>query len=143
MKVILLGRTPRGLRPAIRKLLACPLLPAKGLTTIKFVSPRTMSQYNRRFRGKEGPTDVLSFPFDPLASREFLGQADHYMGDILVCPRVVELDSHHLAVPVRVRLLKVVAHGVLHLLGMDHQTRPQAARMSRLENRLVSYALKE
>jgi probable rRNA maturation factor len=77
-----------------------------GHLAVEFVSPERIAELNGTHRGKEGPTDVLSFPVDesglPAGPRE--------LGDVVICPEHTE------------DVLEAVVHGVLHLTGMDHET---------------------
>jgi probable rRNA maturation factor len=90
-----------------------------GHLAIEFVSAERISELNAAHRGKEGPTDVLSFPIDgaePVdggASHgdvEPVGRAPRELGDIVICPE-------HTA-----DLREAIVHGALHLVGMDHET---------------------
>jgi probable rRNA maturation factor len=126
----------------IRKMLASSILPARGAATIKFVSPRTMTLFNSRYRGKYAPTDVLSFPYEPVRVQMESVPADGYLGDILICSRVVEQDSRQSRLLPDRHLLRVAAHGILHLLGYDHDTDRKSARMKRKELRLVREVLR-
>jgi probable rRNA maturation factor len=77
-----------------------------GHVAIEYVAPERIAALNEEFRGKSGPTDVLSFPVDgdgPAAGPRELG-------DIVICPE-------HTA-----DLREAVLHGALHLTGMDHET---------------------
>lgn len=80
-----------------------------GHLAIEFVSAERIAELNREFRGKQGPTDVLSFPIDEL---EPLGNEamPRELGDIVICP------TH------TVDLREAIVHGTLHLIGMDHET---------------------
>jgi probable rRNA maturation factor len=82
---------------------------ADGHVAVSFVDAARIAALNREWRGKEGPTDVLSFPVDgdgqtglPPALRE--------LGDVVICPEHTT------------DLAEAVVHGVLHLTGMDHET---------------------
>jgi probable rRNA maturation factor len=77
-----------------------------GHVAIEFVDARRISELNARYRGRAEPTDVLSFPVDGSAPL----QAARELGDVIICP------EH--TVDVR----EAIVHGVLHLLGMDHET---------------------
>jgi probable rRNA maturation factor len=78
----------------------------EGHVAVEFVDAQRIAELNREWRGKEGPTDVLSFPLDEqgpvLGTRE--------LGDVVICPAYTE------------DILEAVVHGVLHLTGMDHET---------------------
>ncbi len=80
-----------------------------GHLAIEIVTPERIAQLNAAHRGKAGPTDVLSFPIDgagPIGG----GGIERELGDIVICPQ-------HTA-----DLREAIVHGVLHLLGMDHET---------------------
>jgi probable rRNA maturation factor len=77
-----------------------------GHVAVSFVSPGEIDALNSEHRGKDGPTDVLSFPVDgatPVAG-------ERELGDVVICPEHTE------------DLAEAVVHGVLHLVGMDHET---------------------
>jgi len=79
----------------------------RGHLTIHVVDERRIADLNRRFRGKAAPTDVLAFPID---EGETDGQGPPpELGDLFLCP------------PRCSDLVEAVVHGVLHLLGMDHE----------------------
>lgn len=93
----------------IERLVAIALASADiedGHVAIAFVDAARIAALNAEHRGKEGTTDVLSFPIDeddePVGPRE--------LGDVVVCPEYT------------VDLREAVVHGVLHLAGMDHET---------------------
>ena len=90
--------------------------------TVRFVSVREMTELNARFRGKKGPTDVLSFP---------AGEgAQSYLGDIAICPGAASARPSRLSGELKV----LVLHGMLHLMGYDHEV--DQGQMRRLEQRL-------
>jgi probable rRNA maturation factor len=92
--------------------LARATLAGEGLTqgelSVSFVSPREMADLHRRYMGEEGATDVLSFP---------LGE-DGLIGDVVVCPDEARRNNPQ-DPSAELRLL--LTHGVLHLLGYDHE----------------------
>jgi probable rRNA maturation factor len=99
------------------------------------VSDRRMKEYNRQFRGRNEPTDVLSFPGDGAADAE--GRV--HLGDIVIsvssAARQARLERHSLA-----RELKILAlHGYLHLLGYDHER--DKGRMIRLQRKVARQLL--
>jgi probable rRNA maturation factor len=77
-----------------------------GHLAVEFVDAERIAELNLAHRGKEGPTDVLSFPVDEEGPA--LGQRE--LGDVVICPEHTE------------DLIEAVVHGVLHLTGMDHET---------------------
>jgi probable rRNA maturation factor len=73
---------------------------------VEFVDAERIAELNLAHRGKEGPTDVLSFPVDERGP----AAGPRELGDVVICPEHTE------------DLLEAVVHGVLHLTGMDHET---------------------
>jgi probable rRNA maturation factor len=95
---------------------------ADGHLAIEFVGPARIRQLNREHRAEDSPTDVLSFPIDgdaaaPAGPRE--------LGDVVICPEHT------------VELREAVVHGVLHLLGMDHEV--DEGEMLVLQRELLSW----
>ena len=82
--------------------------------SISFVTEDEMADLHRRFMGEEGPTDVLSFPFDEADED---GAGVRILGDVVIAPSVAARNNPA-DPPAELRLLMV--HGVLHLLGHDH-----------------------
>lgn len=80
----------------------------EGELSLSLVTPEEMSHLHLTYMGEQGPTDVLSFPMDE----------DGLLGDVVICPQ--EAARSELDLPAELRLL--VAHGVLHLLGYDHES---------------------
>lgn len=78
-----------------------------GHLAIEYVSSDRIAQLNAEHRGKRGPTDVLSFPIDGAGAQ---GEVPRELGDVLICPEHT------------VDLREAIVHGVLHLVGMDHET---------------------
>jgi probable rRNA maturation factor len=125
----------------------------KGETEVSllFVDPDAMAKLNEQFLGKSGPTDVLSFPIEdepgPTGrSPDFGGTgpgssaeegALKLLGDVVICPDVAARNAgeHGVALDDEVALL--VVHGLLHLLGMDHEVDAEAERMEALERQLL------
>lgn len=140
MNLLVSGRVPRGVRPRLRKLSTCSFLPSDASVGVRFVSRRTMVRFNHAYRGKREPTDVLSFPYDPPPRSQEIAEDRDYLGDVVVCSDVVFADSASRRVPLEQYLIRVVAHGILHLLGYDHENEADAAKMRRLENQLARSA---
>ena len=136
----------RGLRRFLAPLLA-EVAPAASSFTVRFTSDRHMAELNRRFRHKEGATDVLSFPGDLDASAAtaapFPGEDEDeaHLGDVVIAVpwarRQARRHGHDLAREVRV----LVLHGALHCLGYDHET--DDGTMERLEDELRGRFLAE
>lgn len=78
-----------------------------GHLAIEYVDAERIAELNVEHRGKDGPTDVLSFPIDGANPH---GGAERELGDVVICPEHT------------VDLCEAIVHGVLHLVGMDHET---------------------
>ena len=83
--------------------------------SLSFVEPVEMSDLHVRYLNEPGPTDVLSFPLDE----------DGLLGDVVVCPAEALRNNPDLAAELRV----LVVHGVLHLLGYDHEEESEKTEM--------------
>lgn len=84
---------------------------------------------NQQFRGKTYATNVLSFPADPPPRR----RGPRILGDIALCAEVVTREAHEQGKTVSAHYAHLTVHGVLHLLGLDHQDEASAEAMEALE----------
>ena len=98
---------------------------ARGEVTIALVSDRDIQQLNRRYRRRDAPTDVLSFP----------GEGG-YLGDLAVAKGVARRQAREAGHSYETELRVLALHGLLHLLGYDHQRADDRGRMMRVEARL-------
>ena len=94
---------------------------------IRLVSERESRELNNRYRGKDKPTNVLSFPAD--LDHEQLQFAP--LGDVVICASVVGDEASDQGKPYQDHLTHMLVHGVLHLLGYDHES--GAAAMQEME----------
>lgn len=101
--------------------------------SIRLVDVRAGRDLNRRYRGKDYATNVLSFPAElPSAIKHPL------LGDLVICAPVVANEAAEQNKPVRSHYAHLTIHGVLHLLGYDHQTDADAQCMEVLERRILA-----
>jgi len=104
--------------------------------TIRVVDRGESRELNARYRGKDRATNVLSFPAElPEIVRAALDRPP--LGDLAICAPLVAAEAEAQAKPVRHHWAHLVVHGVLHLLGHDHEEPAQAAVMESLEIRLL------
>ena len=89
-----------------------------------------MAELNQTFRGKAGPTNVLSFPAPPSARP--------HIGDVAVSYGVCAREAHEQGKRLDHHLMHLVAHGVLHLVGYDHEDEAEAEAMEALERRVLA-----
>lgn len=111
---------------------ACHELPdrAPGVVAILLGDDEAIAAMNAQFRGKQGPTNVLSFP----ASEH----ADNHLGDIAIAFGVVTREAADRAIDLADHLRHLVVHGFLHLQGYDHQHDDEAEEMEALECRVLA-----
>jgi probable rRNA maturation factor len=95
---------------------------------LQVVSASRMRMLNRRYRGKDKPTNVLSFPALPAP-----GVRPRPLGDVLICPAVLRREARTQGKSERAHWAHLVVHGTLHLVGYDHEGDFDAARMERRE----------
>jgi probable rRNA maturation factor len=114
---------------------------ARGRLTIALVSDATMRRLNRTFLGKDHPTDVLSFPADvddpaslPLPIRAPAHQDLPLLGDLAIALGVARRQAHAQGHAASTELRVLALHGLLHLLGYDHEA--DQGRMQQTEERL-------
>ena len=94
-------------------------------------SDANVAALNGQFRGKPTPTNVLSFPAGTGAEPGFLG-------DIVLAGETVAREASEQATPLAHHIQHLVAHGVLHLLGFDHESETDAERMEALEIEILA-----
>ncbi|HPH02491.1 MAG TPA: rRNA maturation RNase YbeY [Spirochaetota bacterium] len=101
--------------------------------SVYLCSTETIHGLNRDWRGKDRPTDVLSFPQDCLD-----GPISGPLGDIVLSTDVAVAQAAREGVTYESELLRLLVHGALHLVGYDHETgRPEAVRMRTEEKRIL------
>ena len=107
-----------------------------GDITLRVVDEDEIRILNRDYRGKDAPTNVLSFPFDmPDGLPE--GAVELLLGDIIICDAVVRREAEEQHKPLDAHWAHMVTHGVLHLLGYDHIDDDDALVMETLEIRAL------
>jgi probable rRNA maturation factor len=100
----------------------------RGTVNIAMVSDATVRELNRRYRGIDRATDVLSFPVDPVTSTPL------FLGDIVIARGVARRQARAAGYSERIELRVLALHGLLHLIGYDHEH--DDGRMRRVEQRL-------
>jgi probable rRNA maturation factor len=105
------------------------------MVSLYLVSDETMRQLNATHRGRDTPTDVLSFPLQTAEHDEFVlppGQAVS-LGDVVVSYARAAEQAREFGHSLDRELAYLVAHGTLHVLGYDHETEPEQTLMRRQE----------
>lgn len=138
--------------------LAHSVLEAEGVhgdaeLSMLFVDEESIADLNKRFLGKDGPTDVLAFPIDedpPDSGRspDSGGSGPGYLptepadlplllGDVVICPAVAHRNAPHHAGTYDDELALLIVHGILHLMGRDHADDEEAEAMEARERELL------
>ncbi|MDF2154904.1 rRNA maturation RNase YbeY [Vibrio sp. CAU 1672] len=100
--------------------------------TIRIVDEQESHQLNHEYRGKDKPTNVLSFPFEAPPGIEM-----DLLGDLIICRQVVEKEAVEQNKPLTAHWAHMVVHGSLHLLGYDHIEDDEAEEMESLETEIM------
>jgi probable rRNA maturation factor len=114
---------------------------AGGELGVRVVGSAESRRLNARYRGKDKPTNVLSFPPAPLpvaapegpGGRSRRSAESRPLGDLVICARVVRAEAREQRKPLEAHWAHLVVHGALHLIGYDHELEAQAKRMERRE----------
>lgn len=101
--------------------------------TVRIVDETEGAELNRYWRGKQGPTNVLSFPCEGLEQ-----VAPGLLGDIVVCAPVVAREAQEQDKELRAHWAHMLIHATLHLLGHDHQAPAETAQMEKLETDILA-----
>ncbi len=103
---------------------------------------QTIRKYNKNFRKKDKATNILSFPFHtdlkPGSKIKISHPDDKNLGDIIISLEFCKKDSLELNLPFSDYLIKIIVHGIAHLLGYDHKTDKQFKKMSQFENKILN-----
>ena len=100
--------------------------------TVRIVDTQESHQLNHEYRGKDKPTNVLSFPFEAPPGIEL-----DLLGDLIICRQVVEKEAEEQNKPLLAHWAHMVVHGSLHLLGYDHIEDDEAEEMESLETEIM------
>jgi probable rRNA maturation factor len=103
------------------------LLRSRDDMSVVFVSAGEMRRLNREYRGKDKPTDVLSFAFAEKGE----------LGDIFIAPSVATAKAVKRGQDYKSYLALLIVHSVLHLGGFDHRTKKEAGAMARMEKKIL------
>jgi probable rRNA maturation factor len=131
-----------GLRGLAEKIVEAQSFPSSAELTLLFVDETEMSSYNKKFLDRDGPTDVLAFPVEELTAGE-VPDIDHggpplILGDVIIAPSYVKRQAQDMDVTFADEMALMVTHGILHLLGYDHQDDDEAEIMESREAELLA-----
>jgi probable rRNA maturation factor len=125
------GVDARALKATMRSLMQAA---GEGEATISvtLVDDEAIREINREHRGKDKPTDVLSFPLEPEAFAH-----ERLLGDIVISIDTARRQAADYDAPLQRELYRLLIHGLLHVLGHDHEEAGERARMEAEERRLA------
>lgn len=101
--------------------------------TIRFVDEKESAELNEQYRNKQGPTNILSFPFESLAEIEL-----NLLGDLVICSTIVKKQALEQSKEELAHWAHMVVHGTLHLLGYEHLSDIDADIMEKKEIKILS-----
>jgi rRNA maturation RNase YbeY len=102
----------------------------EGDVNLVFVDDAYIQQLNQQFLGIDSPTDVLSFPLDQ--------HGNHLEGEVYISVDTAAEQAREYNVSLREEILRLVAHGLLHLIGYDDRTAEEKERMTRKEEEYLA-----
>lgn len=102
--------------------------------TIRLIDIKESTELNESYRHKKGPTNILSFPIEAISDEE----TRCYLGDLAICVPVVVQEAELQRKPLQAHWAHLTVHGVLHLLGYDHEKKEEAEVMEALEAKVLA-----
>ena len=95
--------------------------------SVVLVKKSKMQEFNRVYRGKDAPTNVLSFQEEELG-----------LGELVLCPAQIRKDAKKYGITFKAELVRIFIHGLLHLVGYDHEKDMDFKKMSHKEEKYLS-----
>lgn len=108
--------------------------PADSTLSLSLVDPEVMAQRKLEAFGIEAATDILSYPIDGFAED---GPGPHLIGDLVLCPAVALRQAAAIGTEADLEVAELLAHGLLHLAGRDHDSPEAEVSMAHEQRRLV------
>lgn len=126
------------LKKMARQVLESQAVDPSAELSISLVSKRRIQELNHQFRKIDAPTDVLAFALESVESSPRGAGEPLMLGDVVIAPAVAleQTREYHTALDEEMKLLLI--HGILHLLGHDHEEAAEAEKMWAEENRIMS-----
>lgn len=110
------------------------------LVSLAFISIKESQRLNRIYRGKNKVTDILSFNFEEIKNGNFVEflEKEKFLGEIIICPQKLKIIAKKDKIYFEKEVEKFFIHGLLHLLGYDHEkTEREALKMEKLEKNIL------
>jgi probable rRNA maturation factor len=132
-------RAPRAATLVRRTIAAAAPARLRGAElSVVLTSDRAIRALNRQWRGRDQPTNVLSFPTPAPARGKHPRGTPRHLGDIVIAYETVAREARAARKPLDHHLAHLALHGFLHLLGYDHESHPEAEAMERRERRILA-----
>ncbi len=132
------------LRELARSVLEAESCPADCEVSLLLVGDEEMAGYNRKFMEASGPTDVISLPIEDLSPGRPPASAPQgpppMLGDVIIAPTYIKHQAVELDVGFEDEVALMIVHGLLHLLGYEHENGADADRMEARERELLAAA---
>ena len=113
----------------------------EGELSVLFTDDKRIAELNQHYLKRKGPTNVLAFP---MLSGPPPNLASGMLGDVVISVDTAVSESRELGEPLQRTVDRLLIHGILHLLGQDHEvSSKQALRMRREENRLMALVMED
>ncbi len=106
-------------------------IPQKGHINIIVVLPDEIATLNATYRGKEGPTDILTFPY-----RDTVNKATDIAGEIYLCLEKIQYYAEEKWMSYEEQLRSTIIHGLVHMMGYDHETEKESKEMEKIEKKI-------
>lgn len=103
--------------------------------SIHLVGEKKIRELNRKYRKQDVVTDVLSFPL--CEKREIRDRIDKEIGDVFLCVPRIKKQAKEYGVFFEEEFCRILTHGILHLLGFDHENKIEAKKMFKLQERII------
>ena len=133
------GAAPPSAAELKRWLLSALTPKVRGELTVRIVDEHESAELNARYRGKTGPTNVLSFAAEAAEAVAAAGGEELLpYGDVVICAAVVEREAREQGKPLAAHWAHMVVHGALHLQGYDHENVRDAGIMEARERALLA-----
>mgnify|MGYP000594301822 CR=1 FL=1 len=108
---------------------------------ILITTNKTIATYNEGYRNKKGPTDILSFRFYPEqvpGKKVYAENGEQNIGDLILSAEYIVRSAKKLGISFEHRLMILCIHGIVHLLGYDHETDQDYAQMQAVEDTILA-----
>jgi len=130
--------------------------PQQGIINLIVIDVDTMARMNKQFRGKDGPTDILTFSYlekmkndgrSDLLIKDFTSRSQAHLagmtetiaGEIYLCLEKIKLYAKERGTTYKEQLEYIVIHGLTHLMGYDHETEKDTLEMEALEKKILKF----